>query len=67
MIMLALQTFLLMAVAYILGCILGCLFHQWFGSAPKAVAVAAAVTVTVTVTGTGVDGVGFPEFYYGRQ
>ena len=30
--MLAIQTFLLMAIAYILGCVLGCLLHQWFGS-----------------------------------
>jgi predicted flap endonuclease-1-like 5' DNA nuclease len=43
MIMLVLQTFLLMAIAYILGCILGCLFHQWFGSAPKAAIAAAPV------------------------
>lgn len=43
MIMLALQTFLLMAIAYILGCILGCLFHQWFGSAPKAAIATAPV------------------------
>jgi predicted flap endonuclease-1-like 5' DNA nuclease len=56
MIMLALQTFLLMAIAYILGCILGCLLHQWFGSAPKAaiaaaapVAAAAAIAPRVTL------------------
>ncbi len=36
MTMLILQTLLLMAIAYILGCIIGCLLHQWFGSAPKA-------------------------------
>ena len=35
MIMLAIQTFLLMAIAFILGCILGCLLHRWFGAATE--------------------------------
>ena len=47
MIMLVLQTFLLMAIAYILGCILGCLFHKWLGSAPKAAVAAAPVAAVV--------------------
>ena len=42
MTMLVLQTLLLMAIAYILGCILGCLLHQWFAAAPKAETVPAA-------------------------
>ncbi len=46
MTMLILQTLLLVAIAYILGCILGCLFHQWFGTAPKAAAAAAPVAAT---------------------
>jgi len=51
MTMLVLQTLLLMAIAYILGCIIGCLLHQWFGTAEKAVAapaVAAGVATRVT-------------------
>jgi predicted flap endonuclease-1-like 5' DNA nuclease len=47
--MLILQTLLLVAIAYILGCILGCLLHQWFGAAPK-VAAAAAPAVTAAAT-----------------
>lgn len=35
MIALFIQALLLMAAAYILGCILGCLLHQWFGAAPE--------------------------------
>lgn len=38
MIALIIQTLLLMAAAYILGCILGCLLHQWFGASPVEVA-----------------------------
>ena len=49
MTMLILQTLLLMAIAYILGCILGCLFHQWFGSAPKAAIAAAPVAAAAAV------------------
>lgn len=37
MIALIIQTLLLMAAAYILGCILGCLLHQWFGASPEVV------------------------------
>jgi predicted flap endonuclease-1-like 5' DNA nuclease len=43
MTMLVLQTLLLMAIAYILGCIIGCLLHQWFGTAEKAAVAAAPV------------------------
>lgn len=54
MTMLILQTFLLMVIAYILGCIIGCLLRQWFGAsettetaetAEVAAPVAAAATV----------------------
>jgi predicted flap endonuclease-1-like 5' DNA nuclease len=31
MIMLAVQTFLLMGIAWILGCVIGCLLYAWFG------------------------------------
>ena len=42
MTMLVLQTLLLLAIAYILGCIAGCLLHQWFAAAPKAETMPAA-------------------------
>lgn len=35
MVVFILQTLLLMAIAYILGCMLGCLLHQWFGAADE--------------------------------
>ena len=43
MAMLVLQTLLLTAIAYILGCIVGCLLHRWFAAVPKAETAAAPV------------------------
>lgn len=47
MTMLILQTLLLVAIAYILGCIFGGLFHQWFAPAPKAAPAPIAAATTV--------------------
>lgn len=47
MIALVIQTLLLIAAAYILGCIIGCLLHQWFGTAPVAGAVPIAEAAPV--------------------
>lgn len=47
-----LQTILLLLIAYILGCILGCLFHQWFGAdAPSAKASTGAATAGAAAVG----------------
>lgn len=47
-----LQTILLLLIAYILGCILGCLFHQWFGAdAPSAKASTGAAGAGIAAAG----------------
>lgn len=50
MIALIIQTLLLMAAAYILGCILGCLLHQWFGAAPEAEVVKPEIPVAEPIS-----------------
>lgn len=54
MTMLIIQTALLLAIAYILGCILGCLLHQWFAAeeAPAVATAAAAAGTAATLMRT---------------
>jgi len=48
MTMFIIQSLLLMAIAYILGCIIGCILHRLFTAPEKAAVVAAPIAAAKT-------------------
>ncbi|MEO0496568.1 MAG: hypothetical protein AAF141_04260 [Pseudomonadota bacterium] len=51
MLSLAIQTFLLIAIAWILGCVIGCLLHWWFGPATAGATASADPGATARTVG----------------